>query len=341
MHIQLLLNRYCYVSGQAINIAKSSILFSSNTLEENKNRIANVFGVDITIPMGNYLGVPADWGATKKQTFQYMLDRIAAKAQSWQSNFLTHAGRSVMIKSVLQTLPSYLFSCFLLPKHILRRMDQVLVNFWWSGNASSSNLHWLPAADLRKPVSEGGLGFRSFFDFNLSFLAKLAWKIITNPDTLWSQLLKGLYFPHSSFLQVASHHKSSWIWSGIMEGRKALLYGLRKNIGDGNDTSILDAWIPEAPQFKASCSASSVNLKVSDFIINPQRVWNVDKLRTAFSPEVVKQILLIPLGPEGYSDKFVWHLESTGKFSIKSCYRYLRSIAEPNNQPVDDSSRKL
>ncbi|CAN1793057.1 Putative ribonuclease H protein At1g65750 [Linum perenne] len=341
MHIQLLLKRYSYVSGQAINTAKSSILFSANTPDDSKHRIANVFGVDITIPMGNYLGVPAEWGATKKQTFQYMLDRIAARAQSWQANFLTHAGRSVMIKSVLQALPTYLFSCFLLPKHILKRMDQVLINFWWSGNVSNAKLHWLPATDLRKPVSEGGLGFRSFYNFNLAFLAKLAWKVITTPDSLWSQLLKGLYFPHSSFLQAARHHKSSWIWSGIMEGRKALLCGLRKNIGDGNDTSVLDAWIPEAPQFKASCSATFASMKVSDFIINPQKVWNVEKLRAAFSHEVVKQILLIPLGPEGYPDKFIWHLESTGKFTVKSCYRYLRSVAEPQNQPVADSSKKL
>ncbi|CAN1170493.1 Uncharacterized mitochondrial protein AtMg00310 [Linum perenne] len=199
-------------------------------------------------------------------------------------------------------------------------MDQLLVNFWWSGNASSSKVHWLPAVELKKSISDGGLGFRSFYDFNLAFIAKLAWKILINPNSLWTQLLKGIYFPNTSFLQAGRHHKSSWIWSGIIEGRKSLIHGLRKNIGDGNDTSIVDAWIPETSGFKGSCSAGFLHLKVSDFILNPQRRWDTQKLRAAFPNEVVDQILLIPLGPKGYSDKYVWHFEPSGKFTVRSSY---------------------
>ncbi|CAN1842221.1 Putative ribonuclease H protein At1g65750 [Linum perenne] len=185
--VQVILDRYCYVSGQAINKAKSSILFPTNTPSDIKNTIASEFGVDFNISMGNYLGVPAEWGATKKQTFQYMLDRLTTKVNSWHSSVLSHAGRSVLVKSVLQALPSYLFSCFLLPKHILRRMDQLLANFWWSRNGSSSKVHWLPAAELRKSISDGGLGFRSFYEFNLAFIAKLAWKVLINPNSLWHE----------------------------------------------------------------------------------------------------------------------------------------------------------
>ncbi|CAN1757980.1 Putative ribonuclease H protein At1g65750, partial [Linum perenne] len=40
-------------------------------------------------------------------------------------------------------------------------------------------------------------------------------------------------------------------------------------------------------------------------------------------------------------DKFVWHFDSSGKFTVRSCYRYLHSTSAPNNQPVDDSLKKL
>ncbi|CAN1783042.1 hypothetical protein LINPERHAP1_LOCUS16137 [Linum perenne] len=108
-NIMLVLNRYCQVSGQAINVLKSSILFSTNTPDLLKNTIAFEFGVNVSYPIGNYIGVPAEWGLTKKNTFRYMLDRLTAKACSWQSSLLSHAGRSIMIKSILQALPSYLF----------------------------------------------------------------------------------------------------------------------------------------------------------------------------------------------------------------------------------------
>ncbi|CAN1181154.1 Putative ribonuclease H protein At1g65750 [Linum perenne] len=220
-------------------------------------------------------------------------------------------------------------------------MDQILIDFWWSGDISRKRLHWLSADELRKPVSDGGLGFRCFYDFNLAFIAKLAWRILTNPDHIWVQLLKGLYFPHSNFLQAAKHHRSSWIWTGVLEGRKALLQGLRKNIGDGHGTEIAEAWIPEAVGFKASCLPSFSSTKVSEFILNPGRIWNTAKLRSIFPEYVVCQILLIQLGPEGYSDQYVCHFESSGKFSVKSCYQRLRSQSASNNHPIDESSKKL
>ncbi|CAN1146778.1 Putative ribonuclease H protein At1g65750 [Linum perenne] len=220
-------------------------------------------------------------------------------------------------------------------------MDQVLVNFWWSGDTSSKKIHWLAATELRQPIADGGLGFRNFYDFNLAFIAKLAWKNLIQLGCLWVQLLKGIYYPNSDFLQANKHHRSSWIWSGIMEGRKALLHGLRKNIGDGYGTNIIDVWIPEAAGFKASCSLSHSTIKVSDYIINPQRIWNAVKLRSVFPESVVRQILLIPLGLEGYADRLIWHYESTGNFIVRSCYRHLRAITNSHNHPVDNSTKKM
>ncbi|CAN1135938.1 Uncharacterized mitochondrial protein AtMg00310 [Linum perenne] len=125
-----------------------------------------------------------------------------------------------MIKSVLQAIPSYLFSCFLLPKHILK----IVINFWWSRDVTSRKIHWLSANQLRSSVSDGGLGFRHFYDFNLAFVAKMAWRILTKPHDLWVQLLKGLYFPRMDFLQVGRHNTGFgpvlWKEKGVVAGTK-------------------------------------------------------------------------------------------------------------------------
>ncbi|CAN1139094.1 Uncharacterized mitochondrial protein AtMg00310 [Linum perenne] len=223
-------------------------------------------------------------------------------------------------------------------------MEQIIVNFWWTGDISGRKLHWLLAHELRKSISEGGLGFRSFYDFNLAFIAKIAWRVLTNPQALWVQLLKGLYFPRSDFLTATRHCKSSWIWSGIMEGRRALLQGLRKNIGDGQGTDITEAWIPEAvPGFTASFSHFPCSTKVSEFILHPQRLWNVGKLRQVFPEAVAQQILLIPLGLVGYSDRFVWHFEASasGKFSVRSSYHLLQANMNTLSHPLDNSLKKF
>ncbi|CAN1155874.1 Putative ribonuclease H protein At1g65750 [Linum perenne] len=189
-------------------------------------------------------------------------------------------------------------------------------------DAKRKTIHWCAANKLTKSKASGGLGFRSFKEFNLAFLAKLAWNILLNPDALWVRLLKGLYYPHSDFISAPKHHRASWIWSSIIKGRDALLKGLRKNIGNGRDTMLDGAWIPDAPMFTAN---SACNIQVADCILQPQNSWDKAKLLSLFSPDTVRQIMTIPIGPPNFPDRWVWHPDNKGRFSVKSCYRTLRS----------------
>jgi hypothetical protein len=51
-------------------------------------------------------------GRSGKSTFKFIKDRIWKKINSWSNKCLSHAGRGVMIKSILQTIPSYIMSIF-------------------------------------------------------------------------------------------------------------------------------------------------------------------------------------------------------------------------------------
>ncbi|CAN1760768.1 LINE-1 retrotransposable element ORF2 protein, partial [Linum perenne] len=323
-NIKNIMERYCTVSGQAINSEKSAIYFSQNTPDNQKQLVANCLRVPIDSSMGKYLGVPTDWGNTKTETFRYILDRLAARAQSWSSILLSHAGRETMIKAVLQAIPAYIFSCFKLLKVLIKKMDSILVNFWWTGDGNRRSLHWVAADEIRRAKKDGGLGFKSFADFNKAFLAKLAWRILIQPDSLWVRVLKGLYYPRSDFLIAGKHHRPSWVWSSIREGRDVLLQGIRKNIWNGMSTDLNDAWIPGIEGFRASVP-EAVNCRVSDFIILPQRTWDIQKLRVFYNEDIVRQIITIPLGPTDFNDRWIWHYDQHGSFSVKSCYKMIRN----------------
>ncbi|CAN0915013.1 Uncharacterized mitochondrial protein AtMg00310 [Linum grandiflorum] len=115
-------------------------------------------------------------------------------------------------------------------------MDALVARFWWSGDGDKRSIHWCNHEKLTSATIKGGLGFRSFKEFNLSFLAKLGWKIIQQPQAMWVRVLKALYFPRTDFIQAGRHWRPSWVWSSIMAGRDALCKGLRKNIGNGEST---------------------------------------------------------------------------------------------------------
>ncbi|CAN1155644.1 Uncharacterized mitochondrial protein AtMg00310 [Linum perenne] len=275
--MKLILSRYCRISGQEVNGNKSALFFSANTPEDQQREIAAVFGVNVDASLGSYLGLPTDWGSTKKETFRYILERLTTKAQAWKSAILSQGGREVMIKAILQAIPAYVFACFKLPVSLIKKMDAILMNFWRAGDGSKKSIHWIAAGKITSDKEHGGLGFKSFTEFNKAFLAKLAWKILLQPEALWVKLLKGLYFPRADFVNTPPHYRPSWLWSGILEGRNALLTGLRRNIGNGQSTQINDPWIPDAREFRSQVDPL-LNCRVSDFIMLPQRRWDEQKL---------------------------------------------------------------
>lgn len=64
----------------------------------------------------------------------------------------------------------------------------------------------------------------------------------------------------------------------------------------------------------------TLDLKFSSLITQPtngQRRWEVKKLETLFSPQLVAEILKITLSPNPYLDKWLWTEKKNGIFRFK------------------------
>ena len=86
--------------------------------------------------------------------------------------------------------------------------------------------------------SKGGLGFRDFETFNDAMLAKQAWRILDNPNSLCARVLKGRYFPNEGFLTAGCPKSASKTWKAIIVGREMLKKGLIQRVGDGSTTEV-------------------------------------------------------------------------------------------------------
>jgi hypothetical protein len=67
------------------------------------------------------------------------------------------------------------------------------------------------------PKVAGGLGFRHMHDFNLSLIAKLSWKLLTNANFLWVQQLQKKYIKYGNFISSPNPSSTSWLWKGIQK----------------------------------------------------------------------------------------------------------------------------
>ena len=86
-----------------------------------------------------------------------------------------------------------------------------------------------------KPKSIGGLVVL----FNLALLAKQAWRILQEPNSLSARVLKVVYYPGRwDFLEADLGSSPSRIWRSIVDGREVLKEGLIKHIGTGEKTAI-------------------------------------------------------------------------------------------------------
>jgi hypothetical protein len=127
--LKLVLNQYCGCSGQSINVSKSSIHFNKNTAPSVIQSIRAIFPFTKALNSSKYLGLPLLFGKSKTVTFTDILENVSGKIEGWHAKTLSQAGRTVLIRSVASTIPSYAMSSFLLPISISYSLDRLFKNF--------------------------------------------------------------------------------------------------------------------------------------------------------------------------------------------------------------------
>lgn len=187
------LRSFCAQSGQSVNTLKSSLFFSKNTSVDLQQRITNLTGIPRVEDMGSYLGIPSIHGRLKKASFLGLIERIKNKLSGWKSRTLSLAGRQVLAQSVLSSIPYYMMQTTLLPKGVIATLEKLIRNFLWGSTPNQRKCHLVSWDTIAKSKDCGGLGFQKLETMNEAFLAKLAWRLIQNEDSLWSQVLKYKY----------------------------------------------------------------------------------------------------------------------------------------------------
>ncbi|PNX55279.1 hypothetical protein L195_g048906, partial [Trifolium pratense] len=120
-------------------------------------------------------------------------DRVWKRINSWRGRPLSKAGKEIMIKSVLQAIPSYVMSVFHIADTTVNDIEKMLNSFWWGGDTNNKGIRWLSWERMTCPKSEGGLGFRDFKAFNMAMIAKEGWHIMMNPNTLAARIFKAIW----------------------------------------------------------------------------------------------------------------------------------------------------
>lgn len=62
---------------------------------------------------------------------------------NWKKKFLLGPGREILLKAVLQAIPTYTMSIFLLPKAITSKLNGFYRKIWWEYLDDSTKIQWI------------------------------------------------------------------------------------------------------------------------------------------------------------------------------------------------------
>jgi hypothetical protein len=119
--LQHALDSYCAISGQLVSVSKSSIYLSPSTHVDVKVDMCNTLNINTEEISDKYLGLPAMVGADRSDCFLHFVDRILQRIKGWKKKLLSIGGKEILIKELLQSIPVYAMSVFLLPKNICKK----------------------------------------------------------------------------------------------------------------------------------------------------------------------------------------------------------------------------
>nr|KYP35971.1 Putative ribonuclease H protein At1g65750 family [Cajanus cajan] len=271
----------------------------------------SILGVTECLGTGKYLGLPSMIGRSKKALFSSIKDHIWKRIQHWSGKHLSKAGREVLIKSFVQAIPAYYMSAFLIPISLEEEIQRMLNSFWWGSNSRSGRgIQWLNWEKLT-----------------------VRWRLLTNPDAIFTRIFKARYFPQGYFLGARLGHNPSYVWRSIHESQAIIQEGVRWCVGSGSSIKVwTDPWLRlSSNPFISSPTISGLDhLKVKDLIDHNMGRWNTTILSALCNQRDNQVIQAIPLFHLQDSDMISWSHTRNGMYTIKSAYYQLMEHLTPN-----------
>ncbi|KAK2652350.1 hypothetical protein Ddye_012206 [Dipteronia dyeriana] len=121
--------------------SKSAICVSPSVGMEESRKLADMVGMKLVDCHERYLDLPCFSNKSKRKLFADIADKVWNRIKGWGEKLLSIGGKEILIKAVVQAIPSYAMSIFRLPKSLFDEIQRLTARFWRGGNERNRKLH--------------------------------------------------------------------------------------------------------------------------------------------------------------------------------------------------------
>ncbi|KAJ0523823.1 putative reverse transcriptase zinc-binding domain-containing protein [Helianthus annuus] len=290
-----------------------------------------------------YLGLQVGANMNLVKHWKPVVDTFKKRLSVWKQNSLSYGGRITLIKSVMNSLPTYYFSLFKAPKQVIHELERLRREFLWGGSTEQHRINWVAWCKVTKPKELGGIGIGSLKETNMAMLAKWWWRYKTESVSIWKKVIWSFHNNARSWSFIPAKMTAPGPWKQVVsigQDFSALDIDLtclfQLNLGDGKDVSFWkDRWITPEPLCtmfpllygleQAKNVKVAERLKVESGLLVFCPSWN----RTPSSSDETLEldILICTICSAELSsggDRWVWALDETKRFTVRSLRKHMQ-----------------
>ena len=230
-------------SGLEMNPSKTE-LFTSG-LDQGESIAISRYGFTSSALPIRYLGLPLMSRKLKIGEYAPLINKITLSFQSWSVKFLSFAKRLQLLKTVIFGTVNFWASAFMLRKGCIKQIKTLCFRFLWSGNIEKRGLAKISWTTVCLPKTKGGLGVRSFLEWNKVLCLKFIWILLSKTPSLWSDWHWNKHLQERSFWTIKPSTTDSWAWRRLLKLRDLALQFCKVSLGNRKGASFwFDAWSP-------------------------------------------------------------------------------------------------
>lgn len=336
-------------SGLRINIHKIKIMGLSVSNDKVTQAAAKIGCASFKTPFW-YLGTKVGGAMSRIKSWEEIVSKFKSRLSKWKMKTLSIGGRMTLIKSVLNSLPTYHMSIYKVPKKIINSLESIRCHFFNGIDHLSKKPIWIKWEKVLAPIDKGGLEISSLYALNRAILFKWIWRFYTHESSLWAQVIKGIHGEDGKIGKTVSNFHSS-IWLDIVKEIESLKQQgmnfscyVHKKMGNGLHTYFWDdIWKGDTALkiLYPRIYALETNKNISVAAKLGQNNLGLSLRRTPrggveqFQLEALREFCDNTVLVDSL-DRWSWSLEVSGNFSVAS----VRGVIDKNILPMVSSKTR-